>query len=56
MTKGLKSKCWRVSDSTKKEWKMSKVLQSDIENFKNTIFLNFKYDLRNNYLLLFQNM
>ena len=50
MTKGLKSKCSKVSDRTKKEWKMSKVLLSDIENFKNTIFLTFKYDLRNNYL------
>ena len=56
MTKGFKSKCLRVTDSTKKESKMSEVLQSDVENFKNTIFLNSRYDLRNNCLLLFQNM
>ena len=56
MTNGFKSKFQRVSDNTKKESKMSKVMQSDVENFNNTNFLNFKYDLRNNYLLLFQNM
>ena len=42
MTKGFKSKCWRVSDSTKKESKMSEVFLSEVENFNNTDFPNLE--------------